>query len=268
MPGIFQAGLRLRREWPRLDGRSACGCGLEPHRLRCGSVSVWESEKLSTRSWPGPYTWTSCAGTGGGAAEIDYLERRAIRCHGGLERSPPIPVGSERAREPAGETGRRNAGRTVLEATDHYSLRKIKLIPDLGPNQGSSMKGEGGSSSWLRTRPRSLRQERLRSESIAGPPPQSDHVMGGTTQAPRRKEDPGAGGAGPSEQAQRLTRRTELPARMRPALVTRSERSSRIYSLTPSRYWRRSHRKFGVDEKTVRAWAKEGLLASVKEDPV
>ena len=54
MPGIFQAGLRLRREWPRLDGAVGMWLWVEPHRLRCGSVSVWESEEAlhGFVAWP------------------------------------------------------------------------------------------------------------------------------------------------------------------------------------------------------------------------
>lgn len=44
LPGIYRAGLRLRRDWPRLPGAVGMWLWTAPAQRRCGSVSVWRDE--------------------------------------------------------------------------------------------------------------------------------------------------------------------------------------------------------------------------------
>jgi len=54
LPGIYQAGLTLRRSWPQLAGAVGMWLWTEPLQARCGSVSVWQSEEALRRfvAWP------------------------------------------------------------------------------------------------------------------------------------------------------------------------------------------------------------------------
>ncbi|MEV0201176.1 hypothetical protein [Nonomuraea sp. NPDC050691] len=45
MPGVYQAGLALRRAWPDLPGAVGMWLWTEPLRGRCGSVSIWLDEQ-------------------------------------------------------------------------------------------------------------------------------------------------------------------------------------------------------------------------------
>ena len=45
LPGIYRAGMRLRRDWPRLPGAVGMWLWTVPGQGRCGSVSVWRDEK-------------------------------------------------------------------------------------------------------------------------------------------------------------------------------------------------------------------------------
>jgi hypothetical protein len=44
LPGIYRAGLRLRRDWPQLPGALGMWLWTTPGQGRCGSVSVWRDE--------------------------------------------------------------------------------------------------------------------------------------------------------------------------------------------------------------------------------
>ncbi|MBK1789424.1 hypothetical protein [Prauserella cavernicola] len=44
LPGITLAAIRLRREWPELDGAVGLWLWAEPSSRRVGSVSVWTGE--------------------------------------------------------------------------------------------------------------------------------------------------------------------------------------------------------------------------------
>jgi hypothetical protein len=54
LPGIYQAGLALRRGWPQLTGAVGMWLWSEPLARRCGSVSIWEDEEALHRfvAWP------------------------------------------------------------------------------------------------------------------------------------------------------------------------------------------------------------------------
>ncbi|MEV0144907.1 MULTISPECIES: hypothetical protein [unclassified Nonomuraea] len=45
LPGVYQAGLALRRAWPQLPGAVGMWLWTEPLRGRCGSVSIWQDEQ-------------------------------------------------------------------------------------------------------------------------------------------------------------------------------------------------------------------------------
>jgi hypothetical protein len=45
LPGIYQAGLALRRGWPHLTGAVGMWLWSEPLARRCGSVSIWADEE-------------------------------------------------------------------------------------------------------------------------------------------------------------------------------------------------------------------------------
>jgi hypothetical protein len=52
--GAYQAGMRLRRAWPQLQGAVGLWLWAAPQAKRSGSVSVWESEEDLRRfvTWP------------------------------------------------------------------------------------------------------------------------------------------------------------------------------------------------------------------------
>ncbi|MBE1491186.1 hypothetical protein H4W31_006824 [Plantactinospora soyae] len=54
LPGIFRAGLRLRRAWPQLAGAVGMWLWAEPLERRCGSVSIWQDEEALRGfvAWP------------------------------------------------------------------------------------------------------------------------------------------------------------------------------------------------------------------------
>jgi hypothetical protein len=54
LPGIYQAGLTLRRGWPQLTGAIGMWLWTEPLGLRCGSVSIWQDVAALHRfvAWP------------------------------------------------------------------------------------------------------------------------------------------------------------------------------------------------------------------------
>ncbi|GAA3606119.1 hypothetical protein GCM10022419_108720 [Nonomuraea rosea] len=54
LPGVYQAGLSLRRDWPRLPGAIGMWLWTEPLRGRCGSVSIWQDEQALRNfvAWP------------------------------------------------------------------------------------------------------------------------------------------------------------------------------------------------------------------------
>jgi hypothetical protein len=54
MPGVWLAGVRLRRAWPQLEGAVGLWLWTEPFKRRGGSISVWESEDdlLQFVRWP------------------------------------------------------------------------------------------------------------------------------------------------------------------------------------------------------------------------
>jgi len=45
LPGVYRAGLRLRRDWPQLTGAVGMWLWTAPRQGRCGSVSVWLDEQ-------------------------------------------------------------------------------------------------------------------------------------------------------------------------------------------------------------------------------
>jgi hypothetical protein len=49
LPAIHRAGLRLRRDWPRLTGAVGMWLWAAPWQGRCGSVSVWRDEQALYR---------------------------------------------------------------------------------------------------------------------------------------------------------------------------------------------------------------------------
>jgi hypothetical protein len=54
LPGIYRAGLTLRRAWPHLAGAVGMWLWTEPLQGRCGSVSIWQDEHALHRfvAWP------------------------------------------------------------------------------------------------------------------------------------------------------------------------------------------------------------------------
>ncbi|MEJ3746149.1 hypothetical protein WEI85_23030 [Actinomycetes bacterium KLBMP 9797] len=54
LPGVYRAGLRLRRGWPRLTGAVGMWLWTAPLQGRCGSVSIWTDEKAlhGFVAWP------------------------------------------------------------------------------------------------------------------------------------------------------------------------------------------------------------------------
>ncbi|GGP02099.1 hypothetical protein LDL08_00110 [Nonomuraea glycinis] len=54
LPGVYHAGLSLRRDWPRLPGAVGMWLWTEPLRGRCGSVSIWQDEQALRDfvAWP------------------------------------------------------------------------------------------------------------------------------------------------------------------------------------------------------------------------
>jgi hypothetical protein len=54
LPGIYHAGLTLRRAWPHLAGAVGMWLWTNPRQGRCGSVSIWQDEKALHRfvAWP------------------------------------------------------------------------------------------------------------------------------------------------------------------------------------------------------------------------
>ncbi|NUW41883.1 hypothetical protein [Nonomuraea rhodomycinica] len=54
LPGVYRAGLALRRAWPELPGAVGMWLWTEPLRGRCGSVSIWRDETALRRfvAWP------------------------------------------------------------------------------------------------------------------------------------------------------------------------------------------------------------------------
>lgn len=54
LPGIYRAGMRLRRIWPQLTGAVGMWLWAEPLRGRSGSVSVWRDQAALHRfvAWP------------------------------------------------------------------------------------------------------------------------------------------------------------------------------------------------------------------------
>jgi hypothetical protein len=58
LPGIYRAGLELRRAWPQLDGAVGTWLWTEPLRRRCGSVSIWQSQQALRQfvAWPNHVT--------------------------------------------------------------------------------------------------------------------------------------------------------------------------------------------------------------------
>ncbi|MFF4618858.1 hypothetical protein [Nonomuraea jabiensis] len=44
LPGVYQAGLTLRRAWPDLPGAVGMWLWTQPLEGRCGSVSIWQDE--------------------------------------------------------------------------------------------------------------------------------------------------------------------------------------------------------------------------------
>jgi hypothetical protein len=54
LPGIYQAGLTLRRAWPHLTGAIGMWLWTELLQGRCGSVSIWQDEQALHRfvAWP------------------------------------------------------------------------------------------------------------------------------------------------------------------------------------------------------------------------
>ncbi|MGW4791900.1 hypothetical protein ACWEPC_05725 [Nonomuraea sp. NPDC004297] len=49
LPGVYRAGLALRRAWPELPGAVGMWLWTEPLRGRCGSVSIWLDEQALRR---------------------------------------------------------------------------------------------------------------------------------------------------------------------------------------------------------------------------
>lgn len=49
LPGVYRAGLALRRAWPELPGAVGMWLWTEPLRGRCGSVSIWPDEQALRR---------------------------------------------------------------------------------------------------------------------------------------------------------------------------------------------------------------------------
>ncbi|MCA2225157.1 hypothetical protein [Nonomuraea aurantiaca] len=45
LPGIYRAGIALRRDWPDLEGAVGMWLWTRPLELRCGSVSIWRDEQ-------------------------------------------------------------------------------------------------------------------------------------------------------------------------------------------------------------------------------
>lgn len=54
LPGVYRAGLGLRRDWPQLPGAVGMWLWTEPLRGRCGSVSLWQDEQAlhGFVAWP------------------------------------------------------------------------------------------------------------------------------------------------------------------------------------------------------------------------
>ncbi|WP_329088159.1 MULTISPECIES: hypothetical protein [unclassified Streptosporangium] len=54
LPGVYQAGLSLRRDWPCLPGAVGMWLWTEPLRGRCGSVAIWQNEQALRDfvAWP------------------------------------------------------------------------------------------------------------------------------------------------------------------------------------------------------------------------
>ncbi|GAA2271438.1 hypothetical protein GCM10010149_11410 [Nonomuraea roseoviolacea subsp. roseoviolacea] len=54
LPGVYRAGLALRRSWPELPGAVGMWLWTEPLSGRCGSVSIWRDELALRRfvAWP------------------------------------------------------------------------------------------------------------------------------------------------------------------------------------------------------------------------
>ena len=97
-------------------------------------------------------------------------------------------------------------------------------------------------------------------------PPQSDRETGGTAQAPRRKEIEEQAALVLFEQAQRLDGVAASTHEAGTRDTVREVVQDLLAHAEPVRATIAS-KILGVDEKTVRAWAKEGLLASAKGRP-
>ncbi|MBB5782683.1 hypothetical protein [Nonomuraea jabiensis] len=54
LPGVYRAGLTLRRAWPGLPGAVGMWLWTEPLEGRCGSVSIWQDEQALRTfvAWP------------------------------------------------------------------------------------------------------------------------------------------------------------------------------------------------------------------------
>lgn len=97
-------------------------------------------------------------------------------------------------------------------------------------------------------------------------PPQGDRETGGTAQAPRRKEIEERAALVLFEQAQRLdgvaasTHETGTRDTVREVVQDLLAHAEPVRATIASKI-------LGVDEKTVRSWAKEGLLVPVRGDP-
>ncbi|MEU6786515.1 hypothetical protein ABZ912_45595 [Nonomuraea angiospora] len=54
LPGVYHAGLTLRRAWPDLPGAVGMWLWTEPLAGRCGSVSIWQDEQALRKfvAWP------------------------------------------------------------------------------------------------------------------------------------------------------------------------------------------------------------------------
>lgn len=54
VPGVYQAGLTLRRAWPEMSGAVGMWLWTKPLQGRCGSVSIWQDEQALQAfvAWP------------------------------------------------------------------------------------------------------------------------------------------------------------------------------------------------------------------------